>query len=87
MLEGLPHIVHGMKVKTFSGLLNHKNPTCEQCGSHCYALYRGGKKEKMADLLFAKTATYSTLFLQRRSVSLRRYNHNDGSQDKTSHTS
>jgi len=54
MLKGLPSIIQGMKVKTFSGILNHKNPTCEQCGSHCYALYRGGKKEKMADLFVCK---------------------------------
>ena len=43
-----PEIVQGMKIRTFHGLLNHKNPTCTECSSHCYALYRGGKKEKTA---------------------------------------
>jgi len=41
-------IVQGMKIRTFQGLLDHKNPTCMECSSHCYALYRGGKKEKTA---------------------------------------
>ncbi len=46
--EKLPNIIQGMKIRTFHGLLDHKNPTCTECSSHCYALYRGGKKEKTA---------------------------------------
>ncbi len=53
-LTELPNIVQGMSIRNFVGLLDHKNPTCEKCGSHCYALYRGGKKEKMADLFVCK---------------------------------
>jgi len=54
MLEELPSIVQGMKVKTFSGLLNHKNPNCENCGSHCFSLYQGGKKERLPELYVCK---------------------------------
>ena len=39
-------IFQGMKIRTFQGLLGHKNPTCMDCSSHCYALYRGGRKDK-----------------------------------------
>lgn len=53
----LPNIVEGMSILNFEGLLDHKNPTCEQCGSHCYALYRGGKKERMADLFVCKNCS------------------------------
>jgi len=53
-LTEIPTIEEGMSIRNFVGLLDHKNPTCEECGSHCYALYRGGKKEKMADLYVCK---------------------------------
>ncbi len=54
----IPRIVEGMSIRKFVGLLDHKNPTCELCGSHCYALYRGGKKEKMADLFVCKNCNF-----------------------------
>jgi len=54
MLEGLPSNVQGMTVKTFSGLLNHKNPNCENCGRHCFSLYQGGKKERLSELYVCK---------------------------------
>jgi len=43
-----------MKVKTFTGLLNHQNPSCEECGSHCFSLYSGGKKERVGDMYVCK---------------------------------
>jgi len=52
--EKLPKIVQGMNIRTFQGLLDHKNPQCEECSSHCYALYRGGKKEKMVEMFVCK---------------------------------
>ena len=48
------YLVEGMSVKTFEGLLDHKNPICEKCRSRCYALYLGGKKERMGDLFVCK---------------------------------
>ena len=50
----IPRIVEGMSIQNYVGILDHKNPTCEKCGSHCYTLYRGGKKEKMTDLFVCK---------------------------------
>ena len=50
----LPELIEGMKIRTFQGVLDHKNPTCEECNSHCYALYRGGKKEKMVEMFVCK---------------------------------
>jgi len=41
-------------VKEFEGILGHKNPECEKCGNHTYALYQGGKKERMADAFACK---------------------------------
>jgi len=52
--EEIPPIIQGMKIKTFQGLLDHKNPKCETCEKPCYALYRGGKKERMADFFVCK---------------------------------
>ena len=42
------NIQDGMTV-IFEGKLGHKNPECEKCGNHTYALYQGGKKEKLND--------------------------------------
>ena len=53
-VEEIPTIVQGMKIKTFQGLLDHKNPKCETCEKLCYALYRGGKKERIADFFVCK---------------------------------
>ena len=50
----LPELTQGMIIKTFNGLLDHKNPKCSQCNYHCYALYRGGKKERMANMFVCK---------------------------------
>jgi len=47
-------LFQGMKMRTFQGLLGHKNPKCEECRGHCYALYRGGKKERMGDMFVCK---------------------------------
>jgi len=54
MVTSSSTLFQGMKIRTFQGLLDHKNPKCEECTSHCYALYRGGKKEKMGDLFVCK---------------------------------
>ncbi len=43
-----------MTIKVFEGKLDHKNPSCEKCGSHTYALYQGGKKEKLDDAFVCK---------------------------------
>ena len=50
----LAKIVQGMAIRTFDGVLNHKNPVCQECGSHCFALYSGGVKEKMAEMFVCK---------------------------------
>jgi len=47
-------LMEGMKIRIFQGLLNHKNPKCEECYRHCYSLYRGGKKEKMTEMYVCK---------------------------------
>ena len=44
----------GMEVRTFKGILDHKNPSCDMCSGHCYALYQGGKKDKLADMYVCK---------------------------------
>lgn len=38
----------------FGGVLGHKNPECEKCGNHTYALYQGGKKERLPDAFTCK---------------------------------
>ncbi len=38
------------EIRTFQGMLDHKNPKCESCTGHCYSLYRGGKKERMREM-------------------------------------
>ena len=54
MLREITGIIQGMKVKTFSGILNHKNPTCDNCGRHCFSLYRGGRKERLPETFVCK---------------------------------
>ena len=44
-----------MTIKVFEGNLDHKNPSCEKCGSHTYALYQGGKKERLDDTFVCKS--------------------------------
>jgi len=44
----------GMIVKSFDGILDHKNPVCAKCNNRCYALYRGGKKERIGDMFVCK---------------------------------
>jgi hypothetical protein len=44
-------------IKVFEGRLGHKNPLCEKCGNHTYALYQGGKKEKLDDAFVCKTCS------------------------------
>ena len=46
-----------MTIKVFEGRLGHKNPECENCGSHTYALYRGGKKERLDDAFVCKACS------------------------------
>ena len=44
-----------MIIKVFEGRLGHKNPLCEKCGNHTYALYQGGKKERLDDTFVCKS--------------------------------
>jgi len=50
-------VASGMTIKVFEGKLGHKNPSCEKCGSHTYALYRGGKKERLDDAFVCKVCS------------------------------
>jgi len=50
----LPEIIEGMSIRTFHGVLAHKNPNCDECGNHCFAVYRGGRKEKMSEIFVCK---------------------------------
>ena len=43
-----------MSIKTFTGLLEHKNPICPDCHLHCFSLYQGGKKERLGDLYICR---------------------------------
>ena len=43
-----------MTIKTFTGLLDHKNPVCPQCGVHCFSLYQGGKKDRVQEIFICK---------------------------------
>ena len=38
----------------FEGHLEHKNPKCTKCKSHCFALYQGGTKERMDEFFICK---------------------------------
>ena len=53
----LPQIDQGMNIRTFDGLLDHKNPRCTECNSYCYALYRGGRKEKIGEMFVCKNCS------------------------------
>jgi hypothetical protein len=50
-------VTSGMTIKVFEGRLGHKNPSCEKCAGHTYALYRGGKKERLDDVFVCKTCS------------------------------
>ena len=43
-----------MVTRTFTGLLDHKNPVCPECNVQCFSLYQGGKKDKVQDLFICK---------------------------------
>lgn len=43
-----------MSVRIFDGELVHQNPNCTRCGSRCYTLYSGGRKDKVDGLYFCK---------------------------------
>ena len=43
-----------MTTKTFTGLLDHKNPVCPKCEVHCFSLYQGGKKDKVQEIFICK---------------------------------
>ena len=43
-----------MTTKTFTGLLDHKNPVCPECKVPCFSLYQGGRKDKVEDLFICK---------------------------------
>jgi len=55
--KNIPGIIQGMKIRTYKGILDHKNPTCEVCQGNCFALYRGGKKERMQEIFFCKNCS------------------------------
>ena len=44
-----------MELRTFSGLLDHKNPSCEVCFGRCMSLYSGGKKDRMSEMFLCNT--------------------------------
>ena len=41
-------------VMVFQGILEHKNPICPKCESHCFALYQGGSKERVEEFFTCK---------------------------------
>jgi len=43
-----------MVTKTFTGLLDHKNPICPDCKIRCFSLYQGGKKDKVQEMFICK---------------------------------
>ena len=43
-----------MTTKTFTGLLDHKNPVCPDCKIRCFSLYQGGKKDKVQEMFICK---------------------------------
>ena len=44
-------------MRTFQGVLDHKNPRCESCSKHCFSLYRGGKKDRVEQIYFCKNCS------------------------------
>ena len=43
-----------MVTRTFTGLLDHKNPVCPECRIRCFSLYQGGMKDRIKDLFICK---------------------------------
>jgi|TARA_B110000881_G_C18196086_1_gene327201 hypothetical protein len=43
-----------LKTIVFEGILEHKNPKCSKCQSHCFALYQGGAKERLEEVYICK---------------------------------
>jgi len=43
-----------MTLETYNGNLGHKNPTCPKCSNHCYTMYIGGNKERIAGFFICK---------------------------------
>jgi len=62
----IPSVAQGMSIRNYDGLLDHKNPTCEECSTPCYALYRGGKKERMSDLFVCKSCNILYILSRKR---------------------
>ena len=54
MFADCPEIKQGMQVMEFDGVLDHKNPKCNECGNHCFSLYSGGRKEKLTEMYVCK---------------------------------
>ena len=48
-------MVGQLEIRTFSGLLDHKNPSCEVCFGRCMSLYSGGKKDRMLEMFLCST--------------------------------
>ena len=43
-----------MKTVVFEGILEHKNPKCSKCQSHCFSLYQGGIKQLLKETYICK---------------------------------
>ena len=41
-------------IVVFEGVLEHKNPRCSKCDSQCFALYQGGRKERVEEFFTCK---------------------------------
>jgi len=47
-------LTEGVAIRTFDGLLKHKNPICPKCNRNCFSLYSGGVKEKLGELFICR---------------------------------
>ena len=47
-------IASKLKTIVFEGILEHKNPKCSKCQSHCFSLYQGGTKERLEEVYICK---------------------------------
>ena len=43
-----------LKTIVFDGILEHKNPKCSKCQGYCFALYQGGRKERVEEFFSCK---------------------------------
>jgi len=43
-----------MKVRVYSGPLTPQHPLCTSCGIKTYAMYFGGRKDKISNLFYCK---------------------------------